>query len=143
MFHESLDVFTAFCEACLQMPEEWTALLDDMDLSMLEFRGKGFSLVLSIGRQADIFGLKSGAAGRWGSPWHEMTGKDLCRLSVDEPEHLLSANKDMAVDELSYLCSGRTDWGLCRPSISAGPASATKKPKKWGDPKQCQAIFAS
>ena len=43
------------------------------------------------------------AAGRWGSPWHEMTVKDVCTLSVGEAEHLSSVNEDMAVDELSYL----------------------------------------
>ena len=126
---------------------------------MLEFHENGLSLLPSIGRRADIYGLKSDryasgsvlrkvvlaecAAGRWGSPWHEMTVKDLHRLSVDEAHHLSSVNENMAVDELSYLCSGRTDWGLCRPSISAGPAAVTKNPKKRGDPKQRQAIFAS
>ena len=76
-----------------------------------------------------------------------MTVKDLSDISVDEGNHLSSVTQNMDVEELSYLCFGRTDWGLLVSCFTClwheFIEMAAKNEKKWGDLGQCQAIVSS
>ena len=73
--------------------------------------------------------------------------KDLCTLSVDEGKHLSTVDKGMHVEELSYLCFGRTDWGLLVSCFACLWHEliklVTKTPKKWGDIGEYRALVAS
>ena len=119
--------------------------------------------MVRLGMKADVCGFKSNsyctgsvvrkimlaevAAGRWRSDMHEMTVKDLSAISVDEGNHLSSVTQTMPVEELSYLCFGRTDWGLLVSCFAClwheFIDMARKNDKKWGKLCEAEAIVSS
>ena len=163
VFAEEPDNFLLFCETCTQMQEEWDTFFGDMGVSALSFHKQGIDLLVRLGMNADVCGFKRNsyctgsvvrkimlaevAAGRWRSDMHEMTVKDLSAISVDEGNHLSSVTQTMPVEELSYLCFGRTDWGLLVSCFAClwheFIEMAVKNDKKWGKLWEAEAIVSS
>ena len=128
VFNENENAFASFYDVCCNKDADWCACLDDAGLSVLGFHAKVLALLNSIGTQANVTGLKSRGyvsesvvrkiilaesdSGRWAEALAVMSVKELVEISVDEGEYLLSVDEGVLVEELSYLCFQRKDWGL-------------------------------
>ena len=163
VFTRKFNEFKSFYEACAESQEHWAQLVDDMDLTMIDFHKRGLELLISIGRRSRVCGLMSSnyvstsilrkivlaecAAGRWRQEWSKMTVADLRILSVDEGEHLNSVRQDIRVSELSFHLFGRTDWGLmvsCFACFWHDLLQLIENNKnKWGDTEQYEEMVSS
>ena len=89
-------------------------------MSLLKFHADVLAFVNSIGRQADVIGLKTSGyvsasvvrkiilaemcTGRWAEALMEMRVKELIDISVDEGDYRSCLDKDLLVGDLSHLC---------------------------------------
>ena len=117
VFNESEDAFASFYDVCNEKDAAWCAILNDAGLTVLEFHAGILALVISMGTEAKVTGLKTRGyvsesvvrkiilaefdSGRWAEPLAEMSVKELIEISVDEGGYLQTMDEGILVAELS------------------------------------------